>query len=234
MTAVPPLAGAEHEFEAQHGLPERLPPGERILWQGSPAWPLLARHAFHLRKLVLYFVALLAWAAAVPFAGRWLEVASADTSGAAARALPLLVWYALLAALALGLVAWLARMTANAAVYTLTDKRIVMRIGIVLTVTYNLPLKRIESAELRPLAAGHGDIALLLEPGTRIGWLQLWPHARPWRVQRTQPMLRCLPEAEHVAGLIRQAWLAANPEGRAAAGSAPHATADKAPQWHAA
>jgi hypothetical protein len=212
MKFLAPVRSAEHEHEAQHGLPEPLPAGEQLLWQGSPSWRLLARHAFHLRKLGLYFVALLAWAAAVPFAGRWFELASADTSGPAARALPLLVWYALLAALALGLVAWIAHMAAQAAVYTLTDKRVVMRIGIVLTVSFNLPLKRIEAAEVRPLADGHGDIALLLEPQTRIGWLQLWPHARPWQLRRTQPMLRCVPDAERVAELLRSAWLAQNPQ----------------------
>lgn len=216
MKKLAPVRSAEHEHEAQHGLPEPLPAGERMLWQGSPSWRLLARHAFHLRKLGLYFVALLAWAAAVPFAGRWFELASAETSGPAARALPLLVWYALLALVGLGLVALIARLAAQAAVYTITDKRVVMRVGIVLTVTYNLPFKRIEAAELRPLADGHGDIALRLEPQTRIGWLQLWPHARPWEVRRTQPMLRCLPDAERVAALLADAWLAQNPQGRSA------------------
>ena len=28
----------EHEFEAQPGLPEKLPRGEVILWQGAPNW----------------------------------------------------------------------------------------------------------------------------------------------------------------------------------------------------
>ena len=45
----------EHEFEAQTGLPEKLPQGEVILWQGSPNWVSLAVEAFHLRALGIYF-----------------------------------------------------------------------------------------------------------------------------------------------------------------------------------
>ena len=49
----------EHEFEAAPGLPERLPAGERILWQGAPDWRALALHAFHVRKLAIYFAAMM-------------------------------------------------------------------------------------------------------------------------------------------------------------------------------
>ena len=31
-----PEAAPEHEFEAAHGLPEALPAGERLRWQGAP------------------------------------------------------------------------------------------------------------------------------------------------------------------------------------------------------
>jgi hypothetical protein len=37
------------------GLAEPLPAGERVLWQGAPRWTSLAIHAFHVRKLVIYF-----------------------------------------------------------------------------------------------------------------------------------------------------------------------------------
>ena len=45
----------EHEFEAQYGLPEALPEGEHILWQGAPDWKVLARRVFHTRKVAVYF-----------------------------------------------------------------------------------------------------------------------------------------------------------------------------------
>ena len=43
--------------------------------------------------------------------------------------------------------AWL---SARNTVYTITDRRVVMRIGIVLTLTFNLPFKRIAAAGLQP------------------------------------------------------------------------------------
>jgi len=48
-------------FEPVPGLPEHLPRGETLLWQGSPDWRGLARSAFHVRKVAVYFAILLAW-----------------------------------------------------------------------------------------------------------------------------------------------------------------------------
>jgi hypothetical protein len=192
--------GHEHEFEPQYGLPERLPQDERILWQGSPDAGTLARRAFHLRKLALYFAALVAWQATT------LATPGQDLAGFALG----LVWPLALAALALGAVALLAWLTASTAVYTLTDKRVVMRIGIVLTMTFNLPLRTIESAALRRSTEGSSDIVLSLRGPDRIAYLQLWPHARPWHLARPQPMLRAVPQAQAVAHLLSQAWAAAN------------------------
>lgn len=193
----------EHEFEAQYGLPERLPAGERLLWQGAPAWRELARRAFHLDKLALYFGVILALRATVVVAD----------GGSLATALHAVVVLAPLFAIGLGLAALLAWLAARTTAYTLTDKRIVMRIGIVLSVTYNLPLRCIAGADLRRATGNNGvsgDIALALLPGTRIAYLQLWPHARPWRVKEPEPMLRCLPDAERVANLLAQQWSRAN------------------------
>ena len=61
---LPGRQAAEHEFEAELGLPEPLPRGERLLWQGSPDWRVLARDAMHTRMLSVYFAVLLAWRAA--------------------------------------------------------------------------------------------------------------------------------------------------------------------------
>ena len=57
-TARRTASGDDHDFEPAHGLPELLPAGEKILWQGSPQWLPLAYRVFHIRKLVLYFAAL--------------------------------------------------------------------------------------------------------------------------------------------------------------------------------
>jgi hypothetical protein len=185
----------EHEFEPQYGLPERLPAAERLLWQGTPRWDILARRAFHATAIGAYFVLMLVWRAGSVLAD----------GGSVADALRSLSWLAPTATVGFGLVLLLAWLTARTTVYTLTDKRVVMRIGIVLTVAYNLPLARIESADLHD-----GDIALTLERGTRIAWLHLWPHARPWQLKRPRPMLRALPDAASVSALLAQAWAQAN------------------------
>jgi hypothetical protein len=190
--------GHEHELEPQYGLPERLPANEKILWQGSPDAKVLARSAFHIRKLALYFVALMA-----------LQAANVAADGASvADVLLALIWPAGLSALALGGVWTLAWLTARTAVYTVTDRRVVMRIGIVLTLTFNLPLRTLETAAMRQGPDGHGDIVLALKGPDHIAWLHLWPHARPWHLTRTQPMLRAVPQVAEVAALLQKAWSA--------------------------
>lgn len=198
--SVAPFVAREHEFEAQHGLPEHLPEGERILWQGAPRWTLMARQVFHADKVALYFAVMLGWR----FASTWSD------GGTLAEASASLIWLAPLFALGVGALLLLGWLSARTTAYTLTNRRVVMRIGIVLTITYNLPLRCIESADLRPGAHGRGDITLALEPATRIAWLHLWPHVRPWRVARTQPMLRALDDASAVAALLRHAWAEVN------------------------
>lgn len=182
----------EHEFEAAPGLPEPLPADETLLWQGQPHWPTLARDAFHLRAIALYFGVLLAW--------RTAELAA---SGLAP--LPLLAQMAgplLLAAAGLGTVALLAWLSARTTCYTITSRRVVMRVGIVLTVTFNLPHRCIAGAALHRGRAGRGSIALQLAGPDRIAWLQLWPHVRPWQLRRAQPLLRALPQVDEVAALL--------------------------------
>jgi hypothetical protein len=186
---------SEHEHESEPGLPEALPAGEKLLWRGTPDWRLLMRRGFHFNKFALYFAVLVAWRAGSVLA---------DGLGVTA-ALATLVITLPLAALALGFIALLAWLVEQTTVYTLTDRRIVMRIGVVLTVTFNLPLRRIQTARLHALAGESGDIALVLDNEDRIGYAHLWPHARPWRLARAEPMLRALPQARTVAALLADA-----------------------------
>lgn len=207
----------EHHSEPQRGLPERLPAGERLLWQGAPSARVLARRGFHLGGFALYFGVLLVW-----------RIANLWTDGASASALligtaPLLG----LAALALGFIAVLAWLVERSTLYTLTDRRLVLRIGIVLTVSFNIPLARIEAAELRRHPDGSGELALRLLGEDRIGVMHLWPHCRPWRFARAEPMLRALPEVERVAALLASALSASLQPDQRATSAAP-VTADTA------
>jgi hypothetical protein len=80
-----------------------------------------------------------------------------------------------------------------------------MRVGAALTITLNLPYSRIEAADLDLRKSGTGTIAFRTAGETKLSYLVLWPHVRPWHARRTQPALRCIPEAEKVARLIAEA-----------------------------
>lgn len=180
--------------ERPHGLPGPLPKGERILWQGSPGWRQLALRAFHCREVAIYFAVFAAWRGATGYAEGGVELAIG-------RALSLLP----IAALSLGLLALLAWATARCAVYTITDRRVVFSIGVALTATLNLPLKSIERADLKLTGDGSGDLTLGLGRDTRVAFLTLWPHARPWRVKNPEPTLRALPDPERAASVLAEA-----------------------------
>ncbi len=176
----------EYDSEPIRGLPGYLPPGEAILWQSAPDWRLLARSAFHLPLVAVYFAALfVAGLIAGSTSGALLTLAS----GAAC----------------LALLAFLAWAIARSTVYTLTDRRIVMRFGIALPKCVNLPLPLIGAADLRPQGHGRGDVALRMTAPPPLSWLLMWPHVRPWRVRNAEPMLRSLPNAEGFAELLARA-----------------------------
>jgi membrane protein YdbS with pleckstrin-like domain len=186
----------EHDEEPVPGLPEELPPGERILWQGAPQWRVLALEAFHLRKLVLYFglIGALRLVFLLEDEPTGLELAKGMAPFLVLAISGLLIVWAL---------AWL---SARHTLYTLTNHRVVMRIGIVLTVTFNIPFSRVGGANLRIGPDGHGDVSLEIEAPSRIPYLQLWPHARAWHVKHPQPMLRGIPQAQRVAALLTETW----------------------------
>ncbi len=186
----------EHEFEPEYGLPEPLPAGERVLWQGSPDWRVLARHVFHVRALAFYFGAILTIRGA-------FVISDGGTAAAALKAVGMTLP---LVAVALGIAAGLALLCARTSVYTITDKRVTMRIGIVLNLTLNLPFNRIAGAGFRKVGESAGDIPLTLAGTDQIAFLHLWPHARPWRIAKAEPMLRCVPQAAEVARILGQAW----------------------------
>lgn len=212
--------GHEHDHEPVRGLPELPPAGETLLWQGSPDWRALALRAFHLRKLVVYFAVLMLLRGAFQL----------NDGATPLAALVSALWLLLPASVALGLVALLAWLTARTAVYTITNHRVVMRIGIVLTLAYNIPFKRIAAAGLKLQPDGSGDLPLTLSGNDRIALLHLWPHARPWRVTRPEPMLRCLPQAAEAARVLSEAW--SRDTGLTA--SAPPQAAPAAPQGQGA
>ena len=212
----------EHDFEPQYGLPEVLPDDEQLLWQGSPDWQQLAVRRFHVRKLVIYFSVLLA-------ARIGSQMSEGLTLGSAiGGSLTMLA----LSVIAIGLVTLMAWLSARSTVYTLTDKRVVMRIGIVLTLSLNLPLRRFEGAALqahRGSAQATGDIAIRLLASERVAYLHLWPHARAWQFARPEPTLLCVPDAARVAKRLTEAFAAATGQPARAAAEAKDRPAERAP-----
>lgn len=185
----------EHENEPVPGLPELLPDGERVLWQGAPRRQALARRAFHVRAVALYFVALAAWSGASAFA-----------EGADAGTLALdTLWLALVASLPIGTLLTVAAFSARTTLYTVTDRRLVLRVGVALPMAVNIPLGAVRSAGLRRCSDGTGDIAVSLLPSHRASFVALWPHVRPWRFSRPEPLLRGLPDADAAARALATA-----------------------------
>jgi hypothetical protein len=192
-----PHQSAEYEFEAALGLPEPLPQGETILWQGAPNWISMAKHVFRLQWLSLYFAVIVIW--------QLISVSNSDEGLAAGWSSVALAFF--LAVIGLVLIGCLAYWSATTAMYTLTNRRIVMRVGIVLTVTFNFPYKTLGSAGLRLYKDGTGDIPIQIATEDKIAFFHLWPHVRPWRLANPEPMLRCVPDAQQVAQLLTEAWM---------------------------
>jgi hypothetical protein len=188
--------GHEYEFEPQFGLPERLPSDEFIVWQGSPDLGALASSAFHFKKLAIYFLVLIGACA-------WPAV---EAGAGVIALLQAIKWIAPLTMIGLASLWMLAYLTARTTVYTLTNKRVVMRLGIVFTVSFNLPLKQIASADVRLLKNDFGDITLALKGSDRIAWVHLWPSVRPWRIANPEPTLRAIPDVQKVSVQLAQAW----------------------------
>jgi Bacterial PH domain len=189
------MSKSDFDFEPVKGLPAALPEGEHIIWQGAPEASGLAVRAFHVRKIAIYFGALMAWR-------MWAEYAEGATVAAALMHALFLLPFALAAISILWAIAWgYARTT----VYTLTNKRFVLRSGIALPVTLNLPFARVDGASLKLFGDGTGDIPLTINKDDRIALLVIWPHARPWTWASPQPMLRSVLNAARVAEYINAA-----------------------------
>lgn len=181
----------DFQTEPVRGLPELPPPGESILWQGRPDWRALAMQALNVGWVAGYFGLLAAW--------RGVAIGLEQGAALGAKAA---IPYLALGLIACGLLALVAFVLARTTVYTVTNRRVAMRIGAALTVTLNIPFTRLAAADLAVVPGGVGTIALRTTGDTRLSYLVCWPHVRPWRITRTEPALRCIPDAARVAELL--------------------------------
>lgn len=192
----------DHDVEPVPGLPQALPPGERILWSGVPDWKAVAVDVFHIRAIALYALALVAWRTAT-------AVYDGQTLVEAAISVAVLAGVLATGLLIIGVLAYF---TATTTRYTITNKRVAMRIGVALTMTVNLPFREIVSADMRPSAFGTGAIALAMNSASKISYLALWPHARRFHFSNPQPMLRGIKDVDAVAAILAHALVASRGE----------------------
>lgn len=186
------------------GVEMPLPAGDTLLWSGQPDLRSTALNVLHLRALMVYW-ALVAGAFLV-----WSAVGGATMGSLAAD----LAWLLVVAVAGTGIVfgfAWLIRRTT---LYAVTDRRVVMKIGITLSAVLNLPYGKLGKVDLRAFGDETGDVILTPSTEDRVGWIFLWPHNRPWKLKDPIPALRCIPDAERIgrdiAERVRAAALAAD------------------------
>lgn len=190
--------GPEHDFEPVPGLPGRLPDGERIIWQGTPRASAVSRRVLKTRWIAGYFALLALWNVASGISDERDALMIVFSAGVVLLMGGLVV--AMLEAFAWGV--------QKTTLYTITNRRIVMRIGVALSATFNLPFAQIHSADMRADAHGNGDIALTMKPGHRLSLLVFWPHVRGWHKGNMIPQLIGLDNAAEVAGLLSREFRA--------------------------
>ncbi|MDG4646919.1 photosynthetic complex putative assembly protein PuhB [Roseibacterium sp. SDUM158017] len=187
----------DFQTEPVRGLPENLPEGEHILWQGHPDWWALTREALSFWWVAGYFVFLFAWRTTGGAATEtWTQSATAAS------------FFLVLGGIVCALLLAIGVIQAKATVYTITNRRVAMRIGAALTMTLNLPFRRIRNATLSRRGNGTGTIALEMDNDdgkVRLSYILTWPHVRPWRLKHPEPALRCIRDAETVAKLFAEA-----------------------------
>lgn len=191
----------DYAYEPIPGIPGPLPEGERLLWQGSPTAKSLAFKLLYAGWIGAYFAALIAWRLATAIYD------NADLGTALGSA----SWLFAVGALAVTVVFVLATLIARNTIYSITSRRVVMRYGVALPLTINLPFKAIASATVKHNHDGTGNIALEMTGDGRIAYLHLWPNARPWYLAQPQPLLRNIADYQVAAEILRREFLAANP-----------------------
>lgn len=180
------------------GVPHALPEGEQLVWEGAPAAGAVASHVFHWRLLAGYFmVMLMLW-------GMGTEHAVGSPAFMAGLFVRLGA-----SVVAMGVVFALSKAIAATTWYAITSQRLVLRIGMVLPMSINLPFSLLESAGVVTFRDGTGQVAIRMAKGQRIAYIALWPHCRVFHLNHPQPLLRGLADPIRVGELLATAVTAA-------------------------
>lgn len=176
------------------GVDQPLPEGEELLWSGAPSIGAQLRH----NPLLFAAAAWLVLAGALPMV---LGIGGPGPTAAH------LAWVGVVGAITVGLALGFAWLVARTTTYAITNQRVVMKIGIALPAVFNVPLDTLAGAGMTVRGDGSGDINLPLSVDDRVGYALLWPHARPWRFGRPEPMLRWVPDVAEPAAALQEAAL---------------------------
>lgn len=198
MNAITPIVAAR-----------RVQSGPIALWTGRPRWTAAARHIWKVRWVAAYFAVLLADGARIAMAGVHAPPHAWGGEGKLLAASLVVV----------GGLLGMAALTARTTRYTIDARTVTLRYGMALPATLVIPFAAIEHVGVRVQDDGSGDVALRLKRGQGVVYPKLWPHARPWRFRRAEPMLRCIPDAGSAAALLCRALAAQDAQGRIADGS---------------
>lgn len=187
--------------EVQVGLPQPLPEGEDILYQGSADPRALILAAMHVRAVAFYIGAVI----------MVRSVIGAGGGESFAVLIERAAEFLALGGVAVGILSLLGWWMAKRSVFTITNRRVVIRHGIAIRKYINIPFDGITSVDLKPLGRGTGNIALKSEGRQAVPYFHLWPFASPMRFTKTIPVLRALPKVDEVAPILVDAIRAAAP-----------------------
>ena len=176
-----------------YGLPEALPPGEDVLWQGKSQWEQIATRVFHVYKIAVYFLIVAMIQVFFAENREWLAIITNVSVTL------------IFGTLAIGIFCFFAWLIEENTVYTITNKRVVMSVGVAVSISINIPFSRIHAASIRKNKDGSGDIPLMVEPDQNVSYLLLHPHVRPWHFSHPQPMLRGIENVDVVAEILANA-----------------------------
>jgi hypothetical protein len=171
-------------YEGPDGEARRLPPGERVLWTGSPDARALARNFFR-ERWILGFIALTFGGPLMVARGTGVTVLTIGLLAVAVAGIRFFAWR-----------------LAKTSQYVITDRRVYFNIGIVLRADANVPYTVVDSVDLRRCRDGSGDLSLTMTEQNEIPWLLLFPHVR-WRgSSRGRPTLRGLTSPQAAADAV--------------------------------